>query len=234
MSVQSKQLGDRSWRLRTDRFGDEAAIKEVYIEDCYKLRSFVDGLPISSRKPWFLDVGAHIGAFSTLVFQLVPGANVVSVEPNHESAALLRANLADCGERSIVIEKALRHDGSNLLTSFTQSTLGNKIVRRGQEGGDYPGLYEVETTTLSQIISDLGVDWFDFVKLDCELSEHDILPVIAMMPERFRRIIGEWHAMPSEVFSRRLAKMFGKAHSIVVDPAPTNDTMGMFSIGLRQ
>lgn len=229
MKKTQKIIGDRSWTVRMDKPGDESAIEEVYVQDCYRLVPKLQELAASGCSPWILDVGGHVGAFSALVMKHLPQATVIAIEPFDESADIFEANVH--GPNVFLLRKALRHDGANLLTDFKLSTTGNKVVKPGQDGGDYPGMCIVPTITISEILDRFSVPFFDITKMDCELSEHDILPVIAGVRKKFGLIVGEWHAMPSKEFKAGLITMF-QDPVLQIEPSNSNDTMGMFRIEL--
>lgn len=227
MQTKHIDLGGRSWLVR-DVPGDREAIDEVYVQDGYDVGETIQGLARRKEPRWYLDVGAHVGAFTALVLRHDPSANVIAVEPNRESVALLRENVGPA-ENVRVVEKALRHDGANQLTSFSGSTMGCKVVHHGDVGGDYPALYRVATVTIFKLLGEFGVRTFDLVKLDCELSEHDILPAMARVPRRMGTIVGEWHAMEHGQFSARLTALF-PTRRCSTTPYPSNATMGKFRV----
>lgn len=138
----------------------------------------------------FVDVGAHIGWFTTIAARRVGEAGqVVAFEPYEANAVMLRENLAqnDCTNVQVV-EMALG------------SQLGTLTLARG--GGDSGGVtavdwhslrgsprVEVPVTTLDHVAGDLGI--VALMKIDVEGWESHVLRGAAKMLSRTRSVLIE-------------------------------------------
>ena len=177
---------------------DWTILQDIYVRDGYKTCLLSE--PQTFKR--VVDVGAHIGAFSRLWAERVPGAKIVAVEVAPENLEPLRRNVGNIA----TVHHAACVGGTTgpveLLNSFTEpgralSTGGSIVVRAGAIGPDENDpQYRREpmqcpTLTLRQIMDQQGWDAIDLLKLDCEGSEYEILADAPIPAIRF--IVGEYH-----------------------------------------
>jgi FkbM family methyltransferase len=214
------------FKVRTHLRGDEEAVQEVFMDDCYGLKN------LSQNPEKILNIGGHIGSFDVLAAKLYPECEIHTYEPHKESFELLQfniRNLLNIHAHNLAIRN---EPGEYLMTSHSESTLGCKVVHPGQECVNFPALYEVPVRSLRSVYEECL--FFDFIKMDCENSEHDILPCLSNLEKEwdhplFGKISGEWHAMEYTLFTQNLTQLFPH-RLITINPQETNSTMGFFSI----
>src|ERR1700761_9770954 len=114
----------------------------------------------------FVDVGANVGVFSTLVGTRLPGVRITAVEPFPPVREDLLANLAlnDLTSSVDVVASAL----SDSAGSATFEVLDRDVLNRLAPGGDGSTGIEVPVTTLDDLVGD---DPPALVKIDVEGSE---------------------------------------------------------------
>lgn len=117
-----------------------------------------------------IDIGAHIGAFSVLAAGL--GANVFSYEPAQDSFDLLVKNIEYNG-----FSEQIKVYKNGVMGSSGKRTLG---IRMGNFGGSNlynksPVSEKVDCITLDQVFKDNNITHCDFLKLDCEGAEYEII-----------------------------------------------------------
>jgi FkbM family methyltransferase len=117
---------------------------------------------------WIIDAGANIGDETTKFRAFNPVAQVIAIEPDPATAAVLRQNAA--GDPNIHVEE-------KALWSRAGCTLG--LLR-----ADNPEVStvttdisntEVETTSFDDLRKRYGIERFDVVKLDIEGAESELL-----------------------------------------------------------
>ncbi len=136
----------------------------------------------------FVDVGANVGVFSTMVGTRIPDVRITAVEPFPPVRADLLANLALNGLHATVVEAAV----SDVAGSATFEVLGrdvlNRLAARGEGDVSDNGAraITVPVTTLDDL---LGADVPALVKIDVEGTEllvmqgaHDLLADRAHAP----------------------------------------------------
>jgi FkbM family methyltransferase len=124
----------------------------------------------------FVDVGANIGYFSVLGSRLVgPGGRVFAIEPDEFNLSLLRANLErhDCSNVT-VIPVAAWSERAEL--DFHRPPDG-AVARVGQDDGS--GLH-VPAAPLDELVEGP----VDYLKVDCEHSDHVVVRGAAQVLER--------------------------------------------------
>ena len=134
----------------------------------------------------FIDVGAHIGWFSTVAARQVgETGQVIACEPYPQNASALRMTLALNGVQNVrVIEAAVgSHVGQLSLAAASDS---------GSVSAAYPahgGRQEVQMTTLDQIAADIPA--VALVKIDVEGWEPRVLRGAVQTLSRTRNVLIE-------------------------------------------
>jgi FkbM family methyltransferase len=119
----------------------------------------------------FVDVGAHIGWFTTIASRCVGEAGqVIAVEPYPQNAKALRANLElNSCENVLVIDAALGSQEGKLTLSEGTSSGGVTAL----EWTTRRGLIEVPMSTLDELAAE--IDAVALIKIDVEGWEADVL-----------------------------------------------------------
>jgi len=118
-----------------------------------------------------IDVGAHAGMFTMKAAKLV-GDNglVVAIEPEPRNLSLLQRNIESHGLTNVkVISKAIYNEKTTVRLYLQDLSVHHSLYYRSR---DY---IEVEADSLDNIISKLGLDRVDFIKIDVEGAELETL-----------------------------------------------------------
>jgi FkbM family methyltransferase len=145
------------------------------------------------------DVGANVGDYAQAVLKATK-AQVHCFEPQPAVAEVLRGNLADFGDRAVVVESGVGATESRLnlhynpnsseLASFSEEV--NKIgyVDNAQS-------VEVPVTTLDAYVARTGLQRVDFIKIDTEGYEREVLlgaqHVIDSLRPKMIQVEFNWH-----------------------------------------
>lgn len=174
---------------------DHAAFKvmgEIFCDGEYAV-----DLPSAPRS--ILDLGSNIGA-SVLFFRLAyPDARIVAIEPSPNLVGLLRRNTRDL---DVEVRDVAVAAESGPLTFYeaTESWAGSTTSAVGEP---------IEVTAVA--FDDLLAEDFDFIKIDIEGAEFEILADSSRIAG-VSTIIGEIHAAPgtprSEALLRGLRSTF--------------------------
>jgi FkbM family methyltransferase len=213
-------LDGRRLQLRSGT-ADFFIFREVFLRDEYALDDRGPGLDT------VIDLGANVGFFS---FRVAPLAKrVIGYEASEENFRQLQWNLADCGQVESVHEAVAREAGS--LRLYSPSGDGSHAQRSMYgDGQDYE---DVPATTLDALFERHDVQHCDFMKIDVEGAEYDILfGASAETLGAIGRIHGEYHNLGPDRPGHDidgLSDFLGEhGFDVRVDPHPKNPGHGIF------
>lgn len=124
-----------------------------------------------------IDVGAHWGVWSRLLAQQCPHGRVYAVEPSRKTHETLVLNCAGMPNIRCINKAVCRDTGSVWFSG--PSTVA---VLRHMEPRGVPGAERVDGISLRDMVAAEGLQRLDFLKVDVEGFEDDvILPAIDML-----------------------------------------------------
>ena len=147
---------------------DVWTLKETILDRVYEKA----GVPL--QKGWtVVDIGAASGDFTVWsALQVAPG-RVVAVEPYPPSLDLLEENL-----RLNLVDNVSVYEGavaSQNGTSQLNLVTGEAVQHSTASAMSSNGQMVVETLTLGDLFGRNAIDTCDYLKMDCEGAEYDIL-----------------------------------------------------------
>jgi len=118
-----------------------------------------------------IDVGAHAGMFTIKAAKLVGDSGlVVAIEPEPRNLALLQRNIESHGLTNVkVVSKAIYNKKTTARLYLQDLSVHHSLSYRSRN------YIEVEADSLDNIVSKLELDRVDFVKIDVEGAELEIL-----------------------------------------------------------
>ncbi|MEJ7840036.1 MAG: FkbM family methyltransferase [Thermomicrobiales bacterium] len=163
------------------------SVKETVLDRCYEFY----GYPLEPN--WtIVDIGAAIGDFSVLAGQDATN-RVFAYEPFPESFDVLKRNIA---LNKLDNVEAISHAVAGFAGQTSLDVSGGEPLRMGV-GADVAstsGGLSVEAVSLSDVIEHIGGGPVDFLKLDCEGAEYDILMSASTVTlSNVHRIVLEYH-----------------------------------------
>ena len=197
---------------------DAWIIKETCIDQDYLTE--IDGLGRDWR---VVDIGAGLGDFSVLAGKTCVDGEVHAYEPLQKSFALLEHNLMVNGiHRVATYPKAVASQSGEL--NIEAVTVEPVTVRTVESAGEA----SVQAVGLEAVLDALPEGTCDFMKVDCEGGEYDIL--MHSPPEllgRIHRIALEYHDNTGPHTGFQLAGHL-EAHGfhVVVRDNPVHDYLG--------
>ena len=140
----------------------------------------------------FIDVGAHIGAFSNWIIRQHPNAIGIAVEPELTAYSALNRNMP-AGSMHVNAAVAYGSAPHMLLIDPLHGGSHQVVAADTVVPGQY-AMADIESVTLEQLMAEEKWNALDLLKLDCEGSEQDILLNASEdCLKRIRRIVGEFH-----------------------------------------
>ena len=163
----------------------------------------------------FLDVGAHIGAWSIGAAIDNPGSTVVAIEALPENAELVQRNSDLNHAGVIVLNNAAGTNGRVLYgTSDTEFERQHRFIGGADWHGATSAAIELPTLSLSAIVKKYGP--VRLLKIDCEGCEWSFLddPAISDVAE----VVGEYHPREGNL-PARLRELLEPTHVVTLDDA---------------
>lgn len=160
----------------------------------------------------FFDVGANIGAYSTLLSAMCPDARICAFEPSPDTAALLSLNLRVSNAINVTVETMALADiegSSEFVNHGDPST--NRLTTKSEPGVTV----RVSTTTLDSYAAAHGIDRIDFIKIDVEGAEPLVLRGACRLMQERRIEMGMIEICPQNLsrFGFSLRDLFSAAAS---------------------
>jgi len=164
----------------------------------------------------FLDVGAHIGIFTMKASRQVgPQGRAVAFEPNPETLAMLRDNVAANRMDNVTVEGIACTDKEQELTLYAAPVINTGASSLSQSNAAYgdgqaPRPFQVRGRPIDDVVRELNLTHVDAIKIDVEGAELQVLRGAVETLKRFHpKIVIEivpaqlasFHTTPEEVAS---------------------------------
>ena len=152
------------------------SLKEIFIDEIYYQHL--------GHQPYIIDCGANIGLSVIYLKELFPDARIIAFEPDEENFSLLEKNIASFGFSNVELRKeAIWIENANINFSAI-GTLGSRI-----EKGANKNTSIVKAIRLKELLQKP----VDFLKLDIEGAEYEVLKDVAEDISAAKNIFIEYH-----------------------------------------
>ena len=146
-----------------------------------------------------VDIGANVGLFSCLMSAMFPDSKIFAFEPALSNIARMQEHLALNKIENVTLypfalgstnenrELFLPHDEGAYSLFESNASLYTR-------GKGYTGKsYSVVVRNAREALLESGIETIDFLKIDCEGAELEILEAITPQLKNTKRIAIEWH-----------------------------------------
>jgi FkbM family methyltransferase len=154
------------------------AAKDIFLHHIYDFESKTDS-------PVVIDGGGHIGLFTLFVKQKYPNAKITVFEPDKKSLELLRKNLQVNSFNDVKIVEAGLYKNSGEVSFNSDNSDGSSIYSKEKNA-------TINVVRLSEYI-DCDTD---FLKLNIEGAELDVISEAASKLQRVKEMVIEYHGFP--------------------------------------
>ena len=173
---------------------------------------------IKNEKPIFFDVGANIGDYAKELQQEFPNATIYAFEPNANTFEKTQNNLANLGIYCFNLGMGNQDEKKKIYSygsdKYSQHASLYKDVMLDLHKAQTLVEIEIEVTTIDSFCEDKSIEFIDFLKIDTEGNELEVLKgAIKLISENRVGIIQfEFNEMNivSRVFLRDFYKILDK------------------------
>jgi FkbM family methyltransferase len=145
------------------------------------------------RHGFIIDAGGYIGTAAIMLARAFPEATIISLEPSRDNFAMLAMNVRDY-PNVVALNLALGSTaGSTQLVDRGTGEVGFSIVQAPADSVAPSRLHEVAVTTVPDLMTRFGASGVDFLKLDIEGAEHDLLTGQPSWLDATRVVFAELH-----------------------------------------
>lgn len=159
--------------LRISFSGNEAGtdvLKAIFLQ-----REYADYFPFY-QKVTVVDVGAHFGFFTLFAaLQTHPESRIIAIEPDEDNFSRLTANIRAQQLAHVRCENAAMAAESGIVKLYKGASINHSIHPDHPLLPETSAFTEVKSVSLNDICAKHGLEHIDFLKLDCEGAEYDIL-----------------------------------------------------------
>jgi len=134
---------------------------------CYKTLNKIDGNKV------MIDVGAHVGG--SLIKFAQEGWRVYAFEPDNVNRERLKTLCKKVSLKNVTIDSRAVSDKPNTNISFYRSNLSSGISGLSEFDGSHKESQKVDTITLSVYCSNENINKVDFLKIDTEGYDLNVL-----------------------------------------------------------
>jgi FkbM family methyltransferase len=156
-------------------------LEEIFIDEVY-----LQKLP---QNAYVIDCGSNIGLSIIYIKQLCPSATVIGFEPDEKNYDLLQKNLQSLQLTDVILHKAAVWTENKLLQFTVTGTMGSSISSTAT----------AKTIPVEGIrLKDLLIKKVDFLKIDIEGAEYDVLKDIESELKFVQNLFIEYHGSFSQ------------------------------------
>lgn len=180
---------------------DRSVVKEVWLQNIY------DQYGISvEENDTVLDIGGHIGVFNVYAAQKAPKGKVYSFEPFSENFERLKmhASINHLKNVKLINKGVAATSGKQTLNLSPDNNTGGHSMFLKTESDKK---VEIETISLEDFYREEGIEKVDFLKLDCEGAEYDIIQHNEEKIKAIERIILECHPHGDKTVDQMIATL---------------------------
>lgn len=164
-----------------------SAHREIFVEEIYRI-------PSAHAAPAIVDLGANIGLATLWLKRRFPDAQILALEPDPEVYACLEANVRRNGLAGVELLKKAAWNANTMLHFVPDGADGGFAAAR-LNGKPAARSLAVEAIAIQELLAERPVD---FLKIDIEGAERQVLAACRGILPRVRWLFVEYHGRVGE------------------------------------
>ena len=163
---------------------DLMALTHVWLIGEYKRKNFE-----IKTDDTVIDVGGHIGLFTLYASQFCKTGSIFTFEPEKENFELLSENISSNNLNHVKsFNLAVSNSSSSVTLYLNEDTAGHSMFSKSSQS------ITVNSISLKKIFDENNIDHCDFLKLDCEGSEYEIIKNLpSEYFQKIQKMVIEYH-----------------------------------------
>jgi len=173
-----------------------------------------------------IDIGSHIGLFTLYASQFCKQGKIICYEPIKENYQLLLSNI-ELNHLSNVecYNKAVSKSNSPIRIYINSDESGHSMFDPQEN------FIDVDSISLQQIIDDHHIDSIDFLKLDCEGAEYEIIENLPKSRfSQIKKMIIEYHLADKKPFLLKNLLNTLESNSFKISKKPLFSNIGFLYV----
>lgn len=159
--------------------------RENFLDDIY-FKHIPDGIFNKNQQPIIIDIGGNVGFFSLAAFSKFPKAKIYAFEPHPYCFKVLQNYQQEFKRFDWnIYHLAVSNKDEDIFLNTTNLegfTTVTSVFKKSQDVKSFP----VKAVRFDTFLEESNIDHIDFIKLDCEGAEYEIL--YALPKEKFKII----------------------------------------------
>ena len=167
----------------SDSIGFLHSLEEIFKEKCYEFKS-------ETKSPLIIDCGSNIGLSIIYFKKLFPDSKIFGFEPDKEIFKILESNISALNFNHVKLfnKGVWKHTGK--LKFFKEGSLAGSFITDFEKNNTTE---EIEVIRLKDFLN----QEIDFLKIDVEGSENELIADIETELKNVKRIFIEYHSVPN-------------------------------------
>lgn len=156
-------------------------LKSIFVD-----REYADYFPFYEDAV-VVDIGAHYGYFSLFARRNTgAGARIISLEPDRRNMSVFSKNMLSAQIKGIEGIQAAVGGVEGELKLYLGNSINNSLIENYALNENSQDFDLVKVMTLEQVMREKQIPHIDFLKMDCEGAEYEI--VFGSSPEIFEKV----------------------------------------------
>ncbi|MEN0047749.1 MAG: FkbM family methyltransferase [Bacteroidota bacterium] len=146
------------------------------LKEIFEQRTYSDYFPFY-QKATIIDIGAHFGYFSLFAHKnLHQDSKIIAIEASKENVERLKQNIEKNAVQNVEVVSCGIGSKNGTVQLYKGANVNHSILSNYSLAKERGELIEIQT--LAQIIATHQLKYIDFLKLDCEGAEYQILETL--------------------------------------------------------